>query len=125
VGGSALRAGALSDPDIIHLVNTEFVPVWVNVREDSLPDVPILKEVLLHAELDEDRHIHDLFSKGFFLRSLVLSPDGQTLLNPQAKTPQESVANFSEKGYFAYAQVKPMDYRVMLEGSLRRYEARP
>ena len=122
MGGAALRASALSDPRIIALVNERFVPVWVNIRTDALPATPVLSRVLLRSELDPEGHISDLFSKGFFLRSLVLSPDGEALLNPQAETVGASVATYSEKGYFAYAQVKPEDYLLMLEGALRGFE---
>ncbi len=122
MGGAALRAGALSDPGIIALVNERFVPVWINVRKEALPPTPAIGRVLLRSQLDRERKIDDLFSQGFFLRSLVLTSDGQELLNPQAATVDESVATYSRKGYFAYAQVKPEDYRVMLEAALRRFE---
>jgi hypothetical protein len=122
VGGAALRAGALSDPRVIALVNERFVPVWVNIRTDPLPATPVLSRVLLRAEVAPDGHIGDLFSRGFFLRSLVLTPDGSRLLNPQAETPEASVATYSQKGHFAYAQVKPDDYLLMLEGALRRFD---
>ena len=61
----------------------------------------------------------DPFSEGFFLRSVVLSPDGTTLLNPQASTVSGSVDTFLHHGYDAYAQVEPGDYLSMLEGALR------
>jgi hypothetical protein len=123
VGGAALRASALSDPQVIALVNQRFVPVWVNIRTDPLPATPVLSRVLLKTEMGPDRHVEDLFSKGFFLRSLVLTPDGQRLLNPQAETVKASMETYSQKGYFAYAQVKPDDYLLMLDSALRRFDA--
>ena len=56
------------------------------------------------------------FSQSFFLRSVVLSPDGGTLLNPQDAP---SLGQLLGQGHFGYAQVKPEDYLVMLERSLR------
>jgi hypothetical protein len=122
VGGAALRASALSDPQVIALINDRFVPVWVNIRKDSLPPTPVIGRVLLRTQVDPERKVSDLFSQGFFLRSLVLTPDGETLLNPQAETVDGSLSTYSQKGYFAYAQVKPQDYLIMLQGSLRRFE---
>jgi hypothetical protein len=117
--------GALSDRRVMALVNERFVPVWVNIRTDALPNTPVLSQVLLKTELSPDHHVDDLFSKGFFLRSLVLSPDGQALLNPQADTVKGSMETYSRKGYFAYAQVKPDDYLIMLDSALRRFDASP
>jgi hypothetical protein len=123
VGGAALRVGALSDQRVIALVNERFVPVWVNIRTDPLPETPVLSQVLLKTQVTPDRHVDDLFSKGFFLRSLVLTSDGQALLNPQADTVKGSMETYSQKGYFAYAQVKPDDYLLMLDSALRRFDA--
>ena len=123
MGGAALRVGALSDQRVIALVNERFVPVWVNIRTDPLPETPVLSQVLLKTQVTPDRHVDDLFSKGFFLRSLVLTADGQALLNPQADTVKGSMETYSQKGYFAYAQVKPDDYLLMLDSALRRFDA--
>ena len=123
MGGAALRAGALSNPRVIALVNERFVPVWVNIRTDPLPETPVLSQVLLKTQVSPDHHVDDLFSKGFFLRSLVLTSDGQALLNPQADSVKGSMETYSQKGYFAYAQVKPDDYLLMLDSALRRFDA--
>ncbi len=123
MGGAALRSGALSNEEVIALVNGEFVPVWIDVRTTPLPPLPIWPLVLLKTQLGADRRVVDLFSQGFFLRSLVLTADGQTLLNPQADTVIGSVTTSSQKGYYAYAQTKPQDYQVMLQGSLLRFRA--
>lgn len=104
------------------LVNARFVPVWIDIRESPLPHLPIWPQVLIKAQLGPDNRIVDLGSQGFFLRSIVLTPDGQTLLNAQASTVGDSVETESRTGYFAYAQTKPQDYFNMLNASLIRFE---
>lgn len=122
MGGAALRVGALSDPEVIDLINTEFVPVWINVRTTPLPRLPFWQDVLLNAKVGPDNRIEDLFSEGFFLRSVVTTPDGQTLLNPQAATVAGSLATSSREGHYAYAQTKRDDFLLMLKGALARYQ---
>jgi hypothetical protein len=101
---------------VIALVNERFVPVWVNIREQALPDLRALDGALEGITLDERRRVSGGFSRSFFLRSVVLSPDGGTLLNPQG-TP--GLGQLFGRGHFAYAQVKAEDYLAMLEGSWR------
>ena len=125
MGANALRSGALSDQRVISLVNEQFVPVWIDVRKQALPPLPFDGEFLVRTELDEDRHVDDLFSQGFFLRSLVVSPDGKRLLNPQGSTVDRSVQSFRKQGYFSYAQVKAGDYLKMLGGALERWKSGP
>ena len=107
---------------MIDLVNDQFVPVWLNIRKEEIPNVAVLDQVMLNGRLDSTRRVHDLASRGFFLRSVVLTPDGSELLNPQATTIEESVKTYSRHGYYAYAQVKAVDYLVMLHGALNRYD---
>src|SRR5574341_1533534 len=114
-----LRDGALSDPRVIELVNGEFVPVWVNIRTTPVPDVPCMKEVLNGVELDERRHVSGGFSRGFFLRSVVLDSDGRTLLNPQEGG--ASLGKLFSDGHFAYGQVKSEHYLLMLRDALDRH----
>lgn len=97
------------------------MPVWIDVRRTPVPDLPAIREALIAAELDEEGRVRDLFSLGFFLRSLVLSQDGRTLLNPQPNTVEGSVELFSQRGYFSYAQVRPSDYLEMLALALSRH----
>jgi hypothetical protein len=123
VGAAALRYEALSDKRVIDLVNDQFVPVWLNIRKEAVPTVAVLDQVMLKAQLDSSRHVSDLASRGFFLRSVVLTPDGTELLNPQATTVLDSIKTYSSHGYYAYAQVKAVDYLVMLQGALNRYRA--
>jgi hypothetical protein len=49
---------------------------------------------------------------------VVLSPDSQELLNPQAETVSDSAKNFGRTGYFAYAQVETDDFLRMLQVAL-------
>mgnify|MGYP000848235178 CR=1 FL=1 len=107
------------------MVNDNFVPVWVNVRQQPVPDFPARAEVLLGTRLDETQHVENLLSQGFFLRSLVLAPEDLRLLNPQAATVAASASTFSQRGYFAYAQTAKDDYVPMLTRALEAYRATP
>lgn len=102
---------------MIERVNGRFVPVWINIREEPIPDLPAIGPALEGIPLDARRRVPDGFSKGFFLRSLVLSPDGRELLNPQ-ETP--SLGHLFTQGYFSYAQVKADDFLDMLDRALGR-----
>ena len=104
------------------LLRERFVPLWINVRKQALPPLPEVEEFLIEGRLDERRRIVDAFSKGYFVRSVVISPDGQRLLNRQQRTVGGSLGRLLTQGEFAYAQVDAGDYLVMLrralEGSL-------
>jgi hypothetical protein len=93
------------------------VPVWVDIRSEPVPPLP---EGTLSPkiELDENRRVTKPLQMGFFLRSLVLSPDGKVVLNPQVDTPEGMKASMKEHGYFSYAQVKAKDYLPMLQNAL-------
>ena len=99
---------------MIDLVNERFVPVWINIREESIPDFRAMDAAIEGIDLDGHRRVSG-FHQGFFLRSVVLSPDGGMLLNPQAKP---NLGHLFTQGYFPYAQVKADDYLAMLERSL-------
>ena len=105
---------------MIDRVNERFVPVWINTREEPIPDRRAMDAAIAGIELDERRRVPGGFSQGFFLRSVVLSPDGGTLLNPQDKP---NLGHLFSQGYFPYAQVKADDYLAMLERSLRQAES--
>jgi hypothetical protein len=97
-------------------VNERFVPVWVNIRREPIPDFPSVDQAIAGIELDSYRRVTGGFSRKFFLKSVVLSPDGQTLLNPQD---QPGLGHLFSQGHFPYAQVKAEDYLTMLEAALR------
>jgi len=97
---------------VIELVSAAFVPVWINIRTEPLPDLECLREVMEGVALDGERHVTGGFNRGFFLRSVVLDKDGETLLNPQPS--RATLGQLFSNGHFAYAQVKPRDYLAML-----------
>lgn len=113
-----LRDGALSDPQVIALVNDEFVPVWINIRTTPIPDLACMNEVLGKVEVDSGNMVQGSFSQGFFLRSVVLGCDGETLLNPQPGEP--SLGQLFTEGHFPYGQTQPKHYLPMLKGALER-----
>lgn len=97
---------------MIALVNERFVPLWLNIRATPIPDLRALDPALAGIDLDPERRVRAGFSRSFFLRSVVLSPDGDRLLNPQDKP---SLGQIFSQGHFSYAQVKAEDYLEMLE----------
>ena len=108
---------------MIALLNDQFVPVWINVRTTALPRLPVLKDVLVNAKVDENNRISDTFSKGFFIRSVVLTPDGREILNPAPRTVGKSLEHFTMDGDLGYAQVDGPDYLTMLRHALDRFES--
>jgi hypothetical protein len=111
----------LSDPEVIALVTREFVPVWIDIRTSSIPDLLCMERVLGGVEVDADGIVQGSRNQGFFLRSVVLARDGLTLLNEQ---PTDSpLANLFSQGYFPYGQVKAQQYLPMLRRALDRDRA--
>jgi hypothetical protein len=106
---------------VIDLINAEFVPVWINVRRQPVPRWAFVGQVLLNGRLDAAHRIKDPFSEGFFLRSVVITPDGQTLLNPQPPTVLGASMQFFVRGDVSYAQIDAGDYLVMLRKALDHY----
>jgi len=113
-----LRDGALSDPEVIALINEEFIPVWINIRTTPVPDIACMEEVLHNVEVDGDGRVQGSFSQGFFLRSVVLASDGETLLNPQPGG--AALGDLFTEGHFKYGQVKAKHYLPMLRQALER-----
>jgi hypothetical protein len=109
---------------VIELVNRETVPVWINVRTTPVPRFPFVSEILINGRLDSRNFIADPFSEGFFVRSLVITPDGQTLLNPQPPTVAGASLQFFRRGDVSYAQMDAGDFLAMLQRALSRYFAR-
>jgi hypothetical protein len=106
---------------VIDLIRHDFVAVWINVRKQPVPRWPFVGEVLLNGRLDAANRIKDPFSEGFFLRSVVVTPDGQTLLNPQPPTVIGASVQFFVRGDVSYAQIDAGDYLVMLRKALARF----
>jgi len=96
--------------------------VWINVRTTPVPDIACMEDVLGKVAVDADGVVRGAFSQGFFLRSVVLARDGETLLNPQDIL-KASLGDLFTVGYFPYAQVKTKDYLPMLRGALERSRA--
>lgn len=115
MGGNALRAGAFSDSNVIALVNERFVPVWVDVRTTPVPDVPGIARALARIELDERRYVKEKH-RGFLLMSLVTTPDGAILLNPEPL--DDPFGMLFGEGHFPYARVEAKQYLAMLEKAL-------
>ncbi|MHC4830431.1 MAG: hypothetical protein ACYTFT_08760, partial [Planctomycetota bacterium] len=62
-------------------VNEHVVPVWINVREDKLPEIPALSGdawELTFAGEDETTNPYSYF---YYARSVVVTPGLTTLLN--------------------------------------------
>ena len=95
------------------------MPVWIDVRTTPVPDLACMEEVLGKVEVDGDNRIQGNFSQGFFLRSVVLASDGETLLNPQDAA-HTSLGDLFTAGFFPYGQVKPKHYLPMLRAALER-----
>jgi hypothetical protein len=95
------------------------VPVWINVRVTPVPDLACMEEVLGKVEVDGDNVVQGDFNQGFFLRSVVLASDGETLLNPQDSN-DASLGDLFALGHFRYGQVKAEHYLPMLRAALER-----
>jgi hypothetical protein len=77
-----------------------------------------MNDVLHNVEVNSDGRVQGSFSQGFFLRSVVLASDGETLLNPQPGG--ASLGDLFSEGHFKYGQVKAKHYLPMLRGALER-----
>jgi len=102
---------------VIHLVNDEFVPVWIDVRTTAIPDLPALGRLVtgLKLGLDEDRRVCEN-RRGFLLVSAITTSDGAILLNPEPT--DDPLGMLFEKGHFPYSRVKPDEYLAMLRRAL-------
>jgi hypothetical protein len=68
------------------MVNEKFVPVWIDIREEAFPDAPALSRYGSEWDLclSPDRTILNPYYRCYLVRSYVLSPDLETLLNEEA-----------------------------------------
>jgi len=78
-----LRERSLSDARVIALVRQHFVPVWVNVTEQPVPDLPALASVRREWERIQHDPVTLWLFRTFQQRTFVLSPDGKTALHPK------------------------------------------
>ena len=107
---------------MIELIGRELVPVWINVRTTPLPRLPIIGDILVNATVDASNKISDPFSKGFMIRSVVLSPDGGTILNRRSKTIAGSMKQIA-MGDLGYVEVTPADYLMMLRDAVEKFRS--
>ena len=106
---------------VIDLINADLVPVSINVRTTPLPRLPFVPDVLVNAQVDADNKVVDPFSKGFFLRTVVLSPDRTRMLHDAPSTVAGSVREVVVDGTQCYAAVDAPDYLSLLIKALHRY----
>lgn len=121
MGGDALRVRALSDPEVIAALNERAIPVWIDIKQHPLPDVQGVNIALGDTVLDEERRIVDEFSLTFFVRNLVLDPEGRRLDPRPAKGP---LGSFLTRGHLPYAQIGTRAFLDMLDRSIAHYEQR-
>ncbi|HZV00897.1 MAG TPA: hypothetical protein VFF73_29550 [Planctomycetota bacterium] len=67
-------------------MNDKLTPVWVNIREEPFPEAAALKKFGSEWDLclSPGRTICNPYYRCYLVRSYVLSPDRETLLNEEA-----------------------------------------
>lgn len=75
-----------------------------------------MERVLGGVEVNADGEVQGDQNRGFFLRSVVLGPDGMTLLNEQPT--DAPLSHLFSEGFFPYGQVKTEQYLPMLRRAL-------
>ena len=120
MGGDYLRSAALRDARVIARLNDEFVPVWINVRTTPVPAWPFVRDILVTAKIDKDGRVRDTWSRNYYVHTILVSPDGQTLLNPGASTVASTARSLVFEGDFSYSTIDPGDYLSMLSRAERR-----
>jgi hypothetical protein len=123
MGGDYLRSAALRDPQVIDVINKQFVPVWINVRTTPVPRWPFLADVLTTATVDKDGRFTDRWSRTFYVHSVIVSPDGQRLLNKGAGTVASTAHALIFEGNFSYSAIDPGEYLGMLKRALERFHS--
>ena len=101
-------------------LNDEFVPVWINVRTTPVPAWPFVRDILVTAKIDKDGRVRDKWSRNYYVHTILVSPDGQTLLNPGASTVASTARSLVFEGDFSYSTIDPGDYLSMLSRAERR-----
>lgn len=69
---------------MIALVNERLIPVWINVRASRWPALPAIDDEDWELALTDDRYVGSPFYYFYFVRSYVIAPDRQRLLNASA-----------------------------------------
>jgi hypothetical protein len=77
--------------------------------------------VLVNAKVGPDNKIVDPFSEGFFVRSVALTPDSETLLVKQPTTAMASLGKILRDGDNLYAVLDPPEYLSMLKHALEHF----
>ena len=119
MGGDYLRSAALRDARVIARLNEEFVPVWINVRTTAVPPWPFVRDILVTAKIDQDNRVRDTWSRNYYVHTIIVSPDGQTLLNRGASTVASTARSLVFEGDFSYSTIDPGDYLSMLSRAER------
>ena len=119
-GADILRSDALVDGRVIALINRAYVPVWLNVRTTALPRFPFLSQILVTAKVDSENRVVDWFSRTFFVHTILVSPDGERLLNPGATTVGATARQLLVDGTFSYEMLEAGEYLGALQRALRR-----
>ena len=104
-----LRGQALSDDRTIELINTSFVPLWVDTTRQGIPAAPAFRDLSEWFDKTTSGFATAWIANSFYLGSVVLTPDGTERIN-------DSKLAWPWK----YKEVKPEDYVEMLQGALRR-----
>ncbi len=94
MGAARLRDGALTSAQVIGYINEHFVPVWINIRKDPWPQVPATRKYEWQLLLSPTRESLSLGARGFFIRSYIISPDEQRLLNDEDGMVRRTLADW-------------------------------
>jgi hypothetical protein len=105
-----LRGQALSDDRTIGLINSDFVPVWVDTTRSGIPDTPAFRDLKEWFDTTTSSFATGWIATSFYLGSVVLTPDGTERIN-ESKLPWP----------WTWKEAKAEDYLEMLEGALRRW----
>jgi hypothetical protein len=86
-----------------------------------VPAWPFVRDILVTATLDKNNRVRDMWSRNYYVHTIIVSPDGQTLLNPGASTVSSTARSLVFEGDFSYSTIDPGDYLSMLARAERRF----
>ena len=104
-----MRGQALSDESTLRLIDTRFVPVWIDTQRNGIPDAPAFQDLREWFEKTTANPATEWIATSFYLGSVVLTPDGKERIN-DSKLPWP----------WKYKEAKADDYQEMLRGALER-----